>query len=107
MSAVAGVQEAGDGVVRVVEVLEGRRERAGHGQVPEHVRPFQEVEGGPAGPGLAVAQCDGYQCSRDGRLDLGYGPVGAEIDGGEPRSDGCIHRSGVRVAREGRCNGGM
>ena len=50
----------------MVQVLEGGRQGAGHGQVPEHVAAPEQVERGPAGPGLAVAQRDGRQRRRDG-----------------------------------------
>ena len=51
---------------RVVQVLEAGGQGAGHRQVAQHVAAPQQVEGGPAGPGLAVAQRDGRQCRRDG-----------------------------------------
>ena len=50
----------------VVQVLEAGGQGAGHRQVAQHVAAPQQVEGGPAGPGLAVAQRDGRQRRRDG-----------------------------------------
>ena len=89
---------------RVVQVLEGGGGGSRHGEVPQHVAaPQLQIEGRSAGPGLAVAQGDGHQGGCDGRLDLRYRPVGAEIDGGPPRRDGAVGlRRGV-VARE-RCS---
>ena len=62
LAAGVGVRFDEDGVV---EVLEGRRERAGHGQVAQDVRALHKVEGRPAGPGLAVAQGHGQERVRD------------------------------------------
>ena len=90
---------------RVVEVLEGGGERPGHGQIPEGAP--EQVERRPAGPGLAVAQGDGDQRRRDGRLNLGDGPKERQIDGGEPRRYGSVGlRRGV-VGRERRGNRGV
>ena len=60
LAAGVGVRFDEDGVV---EVLEGRRERAGHGQVAQDVRALHKVEGRPAGPGLAVPQGHGQEGS--------------------------------------------
>ena len=87
----------------IVQVLEGGRQCSRHGQIAQHVGAFQEVEGRTAVPVLAVGQGDGHQGSCDRRLHLGYGPVGTQIDGAQPRSDGAVGlRRGV-VARE-RCS---
>ena len=68
----------------VVQVLEGGRQGAGHRQVPEHVAAPEQVEGGSAGPALAVAQ----RRRRDGCVRLSRGVVARE---------GC-HDCGVRLS---------
>ena len=66
----------------VVQVLKAGGQGAGHRQVAQDVAAPQQVEGWPAGPGLAVAQR--HRC-RDGGVRLGRGVI----------------------AREGRCEGGV
>ena len=53
---------------RVVQVLEAGGQGAGHGQVAQHVAAPQQVERGPAGPALTVAQ---RHRRRDGCVRLG------------------------------------
>ena len=74
----------------VVQVLEGGRQGAGHGQVPEHVAAPEQVERGPAG----VAQCR----RRDGGVRLGRGVVAREgrREGGVRLGAGVIHRESCR-----------
>ena len=101
----------------VVQVLEAGGEGAGHGEVPQDVGGPEQVERGAAGPALSVAQRDGHERRRDGSLNLGAGPVRAEIHGGQGCGDrsislscgpvghegigyGLVHCSGVAVAGE-------
>ena len=82
----------------VVQVLEGGRQGAGHRQVPEHVAAPEQVEGGSAGPALAVAQ----RRRRDGCVRLSRGVVARE---------GChdcgVRLSGIVIAHEGCRDGGV
>ena len=101
---------------RVVQVLEAGGQCAGHGQVPEHVAAPQQVEGRPAGPGLAVAQrhrrrdglvhldrgAVGHQRRRDCGVPLGRSPVGHQRVG-----NGLVHLDRGAVGRERRCDGGV
>ena len=50
----------------VVQVLVGGAQRPGHRQVAQHIAAPQQVEGGPAVPGLAVVQRERHQRRRDG-----------------------------------------
>ena len=79
----------------VVQVLEAGAQGAGHGQVPEHVAAPEQVERGPAGPGLAVAQ---RHRRRDGGVRLGRGVIAREgrREGGVRLGAGVIHREGCR-----------
>ena len=79
----------------VIQVLERRGQGAGHGQVAQHVAAPQQVERGPAGPALAVAE---RHRRRDGGIRLGRRVVGGQVDGCQPRRDGCI-RLGAGVIR--------
>ena len=99
---------------RVVQVLEAGGQGAGHGQVPEDVAAPQQVERGPAGPGLAVAQCHrrrdglvhldrgavGHQRRRDCGVPLGRSPVGHQRVG-----NGLVHldRGAVGPQRRRDC----
>ena len=83
----------------VIQVLERRGQGAGHRQVAQHVAAPQQVEGGSAGPALAVAQ---RHRRRDGGVRLGRGVVG----GDGRRDDGVRLGAGV-VGREGRRDGGV
>ena len=87
---------------RVVQVLEAGGQGAGHGQVAQHVAAPQQVERGPAGPGLAVAQRDGRQRRRDGCVPLGRSPVGRQR-----RRDCGVRLSGVVKTRKGCRDGGV
>ena len=87
---------------RVVQVLEAGGQGAGHGQVAQHVAAPQQVERGPAGPGLAVAQRDGRQRRRDGCVPLDRSPVGHQR-----RRDCGVRLSGVVKTREGCRDGGV
>ena len=83
----------------VVQVLEAGGQGAGHRQVAQHVAAPQQVEGGSAGPGLAVAQ---RHRRRDGCVRLGRGVIAREgrCEGGVRLGAGVIHR-------EGCCDGGV
>ena len=83
----------------VIQVLERRGQGAGHRQVAQHVAAPQQVEGGSAGPALAVAQ---RHRRRDGGVRLGRGVVG----GDGRRDDGVRLGAGV-VGRESRRDGGV
>ena len=83
----------------VIQVLERRGQGAGHRQVAQHVAAPQQVEGGSAGPALAVAQ---RHRRRDGGVRLGRGVVG----GDGRRDDGVRLGAGV-VGREGRRDGSV
>ena len=72
----------------VIQVLERRGQGAGHRQVAQHVAAPQQVEGGSAGPALAVAQ---RHRRRDGGVRLGRGVVG----GDGRRDDGVRLGAGV------------
>ena len=87
---------------RVVQVLEAGGQGAGHGQVAQHVAAPQQVERGPAGPALAVAQRDGRQRRRDGCVPLGRSPVGHQR-----RRDCGVRLSGVVKTRKGCRDGGV
>ena len=80
---------------RVVQVLEACGQCPGHRQVAQHVAAPQQVERGPAGPALAVAE---RHRRRDGGIRLGRRVVGGQVDGCQPRRDGCI-RLGAGVIR--------
>ena len=79
---------------RVVQVLEAGGQCPGHRQVPEHVAGPQQVERGPAGPALAVAQ---RHRRRDGGVRLGRGVIAREgrREGGVRLCAGVIHRRGL------------
>ena len=79
----------------VVQVLEAGGQGAGHRQVPQHIATPEQVERGPAVPGLAVAQ---RHSRRDGGVCLGRGIVGGEgrREGGVRLGAGVIHREGCR-----------
>ena len=87
---------------RVVQVLEAGGQGAGHGQVAQHVAAPQQVERGPAGPALAVAQRDGRQRRRDGCVPLGRSP-----EGHQRRRDCGVRLSGVVKTRKGCRDGGV
>ena len=84
---------------RVVQVLEACGQCPGHRQVPEHVAAPQQVERGPAGPALAVAQ---RHRRRDGGVRLGRGIVG-----GDGRRDGGVRLDAGVVRPEGCRDGGV
>ena len=87
---------------RVVQVLEAGGQGAGHGQVAQHVAAPQQVERGPAGPGLAVAQRDGRQRRRDGCVPLGRSPVGRQRVG-----NGLVHLDRGAVGHQRPCDCGV
>ena len=84
---------------RVVQVLEAGGQGAGHRQVAEDVGASQQVEGGPAGPALAVAQC---HRRRDGGVRLGRGVIARE-----GRREGGVRLGAGVEGREGCCDGGV
>ena len=63
----------------VIQVLEGGGEGARHRKVPEHVGAPEQIEGGPAVPILAVAQCQRHQGIRNGLVHLRRGAVVQEL----------------------------
>ena len=84
---------------RVVQVLEGGGEGAGHGQVPQDVAAPEQVEGRATVPGLAVAQ---RHRRRDGGVRLGRGVIARE-----GRREGGVRLGRRVVGREGCCDGGV
>ena len=82
----------------VVQVLEAGGQGAGHGQVPEHVAAPEQVERGPAGPGLAVAQ----RRRGDGGIRLGR-----RVKAREGCHDCGVRLSGIVIAHEGCRDGGV
>ena len=75
--------------------MERRGQGAGHRQVAQHIATPEQVERGPAGPGLAVAQ---RHRRRDGCVRLGRGVIAREgrREGGVRLGAGVIHREGRR-----------
>ena len=71
--------------------------------VPKHVGAFEQLPGGRVGaPGGGVGQGHWHQGGRDGRVGLGAGVVGAEVDGGHGGRDRGVRLRSGPVHRQGR-----